>query len=164
MAKKFNAVGLPLAGLEIQNESLSSRILHEVLDVVRGLSSKLDSRATEVTNHNTEQSMKKLISFLALAMVLAMDKFECEEGGTCQLTDEQLGKLDAKLNELNSQHDADQQAIAERETTIAELREQVANLQKAPGEETKKVDETTGEDSPAATTSKDLYDSIKDII
>lgn len=164
MAKKFNAVGLPLAGLEIQNESLSSRILHEVLDAVRGLSSKLDSRATEVTNHNTEPSMKKLISFLALSMVLAMDKFECEEGGTCQLTDEQLGMLDAKLNELNAQHDADQQAIAERDTTIAELREQVANLQKAPGEETTKVDETTGEGAPAATTSKDLYDSIKDII
>jgi enoyl-CoA hydratase/carnithine racemase len=164
MAKKFNAVGLPLAGLEIQNESLSSRILHEVLDAIRALSSKLDSRATEVTNHNTEPSMKKFINFVALAMALAMDKLECEEGGTCQLTDEQLGALDSKMNELTSQHDADQQAIAERDTTIAELREQVANLQKAPGEETTKVDETTGEEAPAATTSKDLYDSIKDII
>jgi hypothetical protein len=68
------------------------------------------------------------------------------------------------MNELTSQHAADQQAIDERDTTIAELREQVANLQKAPGEETTKVDETTGEEAPAATTSKDLYDSIKDII
>ena len=50
------------------------------------------------------------------------------------------------------------------EEKIAELREQVANLQKAPGEETTKVDETTGEDAPAATTSKDLFDSIKDIL
>ena len=99
-----------------------------------------------------------------LIMVLAMDKFECEEGGSCQLTDEQLKKLDSKINELNSQHDADQQAIAERDTTIAELREQVANLQKAPGDETNKVDETNGEEVPAATTSKDMFDSIKDIL
>ena len=108
--------------------------------------------------------MKKLISFLALAMALSMEKLECEEGGTCQLTDQQLGTLDSRLNELISQHDADQQAIVERETTIAELREQVANLQQAPGDETAKVDETVGEETPVATTSKNLYDSIKDII
>ena len=108
--------------------------------------------------------MKKIINFVALAVALSMAKMECEEGGSANLTEEQLRTLDSKINELNAQHDADQQAIVERDTTIAELREQVANLQKAPGEETKKVDETTGEGAPAATTSKDLYDSIKDII
>lgn len=161
MAKKFNAVGLPLAGLEIQNESTNTRILHEVLDTVRGLCSKLDSQANEVTNHNTEPSMKKLFNFVALATALAMDKLECEEGGMCQLTDEQLGKLDSKLNELTSQHDADQLAIAERDTTIAELREQVANLEAAPGDEDKKI-EDDGEATPV--NSMDMYNSIKDII
>lgn len=167
VATRFNALGLTLNGLEIQPDRPGFGMkLQELLDGLRGIRDLLlDKKSNSETNqHNEEKSMKKLISFLALAMVLAMDKFECEEGGTCQLTDEQLGKLDAKLNELNAQHDADQQAIAERDTTIAELREQVANLQKAPGEETTKVDETTGEDAPAATTSKDLYDSIKDII
>lgn len=161
MAQRFNVVGLPLAGLEIQSENVSTRILHEVLETVRSLSSKLDSQATEVTNHNIEPSMKKFINFVALAVALAMDKLECEEGGTCQLTDEQLGTLDSKLNELTSQHDADQQAIAERDTTIAELREQVANLQAAPGDDDKKI-EDDGEEAPV--NSLDMYNSIKDII
>ena len=161
MAKKFNAVGLPLAGLEIQNESASSRILHELLDMVRGLSSKLDSQEKEVTTHNNETSMTNLFNFVALAVALALDKLECEEGGTCQLTDEQLGTLDSKLNELTSQHDADQLAIAERDSTIAELSEQVANLQAAPGEEDKKI-EDDGEETPV--NSLDMYNSIKDIL
>lgn len=162
MAKKFNAVGLPLAGLEIQHEGSSSRILHEVLDAVRGLTSKLDSQANkEVTNHNNEPSMKKFINFVALALALAMDKLECEEGGTCQLTDEQLGRIDSKLNELTSQHDDDLKAIAERDSTIAELREQVANLQEAPGDEDKKI-EDDGEETPV--NSLELFNSIKDIV
>ena len=170
LAKKFNAVGLPLAGLEIQPDGHGLGLsLQQIMDGLRSIREILspgkskESKQTENTNQ-PQPEMKKLISFMALAMALAMDKLECEEGGTCQLTEEQLGKLDSKLTELTSQHDADQQAIAERDTTIAELREQVANLQKAPGEETKKVDETSGEGAPAAVTSKDLYDSIKDII
>jgi len=167
VVKRFNALGLTLNGLEIQPDRPGFGLkLQELLDGLRGIRDLLlDKKSNSETNqHNEVKSMKKLISFLALAMVLAMDKLECEEGGTCQLTDEQLGKLDSKINELNAQHDADQQAIAARDTTIAELREQIANLQKAPGEETTKVDETTGEGTPAATTSKDLYDSIKEIL
>ena len=167
VATRFNALGLTLNGLEVQPDRPGFGMkLQELLDGLRGIRDLLlDKKSNSETNqHNEVKSMKKLISFLALAMVLSMDKFECEEGGTCQLTDEQLGQLDSKINELNSQHDADQQAIAERDTTIAELREQVANLQKAPGDETKKVDETNGEEVPAATTSKALYDSVKDII
>ena len=105
--------------------------------------------------------MKKFINFVALALALAMDKLECEEGGTCQLTDEQLGRIDSKLNELTSQHDDDLKAIAERDSTIAELREQVANLQEAPGDEDKKI-EDDGEETPV--NSLELFNSIKDIV
>ena len=69
--------------------------------------------------------MKKIINFVALAVALSMAKMECEEGGSANLSEEQLRTLDSKINELNAQHDADQQAIAERDTTIAELRETI---------------------------------------
>ena len=170
LAKKFNAAGLPLSGLEIQPDGHGLGLcMQQIMDGFRSIRELLSpgkGAESKQTNHTNQPQpeMKKLISFIALAMVLAMDKLECEEGGTCQLTDEQLRTLDSKITELNSQHDADQQAIDERDTTIAELREQVANLQKAPGDETPKVDGTTGEETPAATTSKDLYDSIKDIL
>lgn len=165
VAKRFNALGLTLNGLEIQPDRPGFGLkLQAILDGVGAIRDLLTGRKSETNQHNQEPSMKKFINFVALAMVLSMNKFECEEGSTCQLTDEQLKTLDSKINELNSQHDADQQAVVERDTTIAELREQIANLQKAPGDETKKVDETTGEKTPAAVTSKSLYDSIKDII
>ena len=167
VAKRFNALGLTMNGLEIQPDRPGFGLkLQDILDGIRGIRDLLTGKKSdsETKPHNEEKSMKKIINFVALAVALSMAKMECEEGGSANLTEEQLRTLDSKINELNAQHDADQQAIAERDTTIAELREQVANLQKAPGEETKKVDETTGEDAPAATTSKDLYDSIKDII
>lgn len=168
VARRFNALGLTLNGLETQPERAGFGFrVQEIMDGLRGIRDLLLSRKDghhNESNHNNETRMKKFINFVALALALSMAKLECEEGGTCQLTDQQLGTLDSKMNELTSQHDADQQAIAERDTTIAELREQVANLQKAPGEDTGKVDETSGEEAPAATTSKDLYDSIKDII
>ena len=165
VAKRFNALGLTLNGLEIQPDRPGFGLkLQAILDGVGVIRDLLTGKKSETNQHNQEPSMKKFINFVALAMALSMAKLECEEGGTCQLTDEQLGALDSKMNELTSQHDADQQAIAERDTTIAELREQIANLQKAPGEETTKVDETTGEEAPAAATSKALFDSIKDII
>lgn len=167
VAKRFNSLGLTLNGLEIQPDRPGIGLkLQAILDGVGAIRDLLTGKKSdsETNQHNQEQSMKKILNFVALALVLSMAKLECEEGGTCQLTDEQLGTLDSKINELTSQHDADQQTIAERDTTIAELREQIANLQKAPGEETGKVDETTGEEAPAAVTSKSLYDSIKDII
>lgn len=168
VARRFNALGLTLNGLEVQPDRPGFGLkLQAILDGVGAIRDLLTGKKSnsETNQHNQEKSMKKkILNFIALAMALSMAKLECEEGGTCQLTDEQLGVLDSRMNELTSQHDADQTAIAERDATIAELRKQVANLQKAPGEETGKVDETTGEDAPAAATSKDLYDSIKDII
>ena len=169
LAKKFNAAGLPLSGLEIQPDGHGLGLaLQSILDGLRSIRDLLapgkECKQTNHTNQNPPE-MKKLISFLALAVALSMEKLECEEGGTYQLTDQQLGTLDSKLNELTSQHDADQQAIAERDTTIAELREQIANLQKAPGDETAKVDEAKGQTAPASTAqSKELFDSIKDIL
>ena len=89
--------------------------------------------------------MKKVL-FTVLAAVLALDKLECEEGGTCQLTDEQLGKLEAHVKELTDAKAAQQQQLDEREQTINNLKTQLEEkdaeiqaLAKKPAEETKQV-------------------------
>ena len=88
--------------------------------------------------------MKK--SFMMLASLLMLQTLECEEGGTCQLTDEQLGTLEAKVKELTDAKADALQQIAQRDADIKALKEQleakdaeVKAMGAKPAEETKQV-------------------------
>ena len=93
--------------------------------------------------------------------MLKVDSLASKDGSVT-LTAEQMQAIEYRLNELESQHSDDANTIAERDNTINNLEQQVKNLQEAPADETNKVDEADTDNQPR--TSKDMFNSIKDLI
>ena len=94
--------------------------------------------------------MKKTFAFIAAVLALAV--FECEEGGSATLTDEQLGKLDDHLKDLQGKLDEANQNVASRDKEIQALKAQIAAKDaeiaeqgKKPAGETKQVNNKGGE-------------------
>ena len=102
--------------------------------------------------------MKKTFAFIAAVLALAV--FECEEGGSATLTDEQLGKLDDHLKDLQGKLDEANQNVASRDQEIKRLKDEIASkdaeiaaLGKKPAADSKQVnneggDETTDDTNP----------------
>ena len=161
LVKKFNAAGLPLTGLEIQPER--GGLLQSILDSLKSIKDMLipkdklatcdDDTSTIIVNMEKE--------FKTVASVLKVDTLASQDGKVT-LTTDQLQAIEDRLNELESQHTDDANTIAERDNTINTLEQQVKNLQQAPADETKKVDEASAENTPM--NSKEMYNSIKDLI
>ena len=93
--------------------------------------------------------------------MLKVDSLASKDGSVT-LTAEQMQAIEDRLNELDSRHSDDANTIAERDNTINTLEQQVKNLQEAPADETNKVDEADTDNQPR--TSKDMFNSIKDLI
>jgi len=160
LAKKFNAAGLPLTGLEIQPDGGS--FARSILDSLKSIK---DILTPKPKNSAVEEHSTKLITMneelIKVNALLAVESLTFEDGKIA-LTEDQMKAVENRLNELESQHDADVNTIAERDNTISELTEQVAALQAAPADETSVVDEASVENHPV--TSKDLFNNIKDLI
>ena len=111
--------------------------------------------------------MKKKV-FALLAAVLCIQTLECEEGGTCQLTEEQLGKLEDHINTLQGKIDESNSAIAQRDQTIADLQSQIrdkdaeiAALGKKPADDSKQVNNEGGKTTVTETNElKDFCDDM----
>jgi len=162
LAKKFNAAGLPLNGLEIQPDN-GGKALRHIFDALKSIKDL-------ITTNNSNQaaidsSTKNIITmkFEILCALLAVESFNSEEGQVT-LTADQLQAIENRLNELQSQHTADADAIAERDNTIAALNEQIENLQAQPADETNMVDEASEENLVAPVNSIDMFNQIKDIL
>lgn len=161
LAKKFNAAGLPLTGLEIQPER--GGLLNSILDSLKAIKDIITPKEKLATcDEDTSTiivNMEK--EFKTVASVLKVDTLASKDGKVI-LTTDQLQAIEDRLNDLESQHSDDVNTIAERDKTINSLEQQVQNLQMAPADETKKVDEASADNKPM--TSKDMYNSIKDLI
>lgn len=161
LAKKFNAAGLPLTGLEIQPER--GGVLQSIFDSLKAIKDIISPKDKLATcNEDTSTiivNMEK--EFKTVASVLKVDTLASKDGKV-NLTTDQLQAIEDRLNDLESQHSDDVNTIAERDKTINSLEKQVKNLQMAPADETKKVDEASADNKPM--TSKDMYNSIKDLI
>lgn len=161
LAKKFNAAGLPLTGLEIQPER--GGLLNSILDSLKAIKDIITPKEKLATcDEDTSTiivNMEK--EFKTVASVLKVDTLASKDGKV-NLTTDQLQAIEDRLNDLESQHSDDVNTIAERDNTINSLEKQVKNLQMAPADETKKVDEASADNKPM--TSKDMYNSIKDLI
>ena len=161
LARKFNAAGLPLTGLEIQPDS-SAFGLHTILDTLKAIKDMLTPKNKLAACDDTSTNQKIMDKeFKTVASVLKVDSLASKDGSVT-LTADQLQAIEDRLNELESQHSDDASTIAERDNTINTLEQQVKNLQEAPADETKKVDEASADNKPM--TSKDMYNSIKDLI
>lgn len=160
LAKKFNAAGLPLTGLEIQPER--GGLLNSILDSLKAIKDIITPKEKLAACDDTSTNQKIMDKeFKTVASVLKVDSLASKDGSVT-LTADQLQAIEDRLNDLESQHSDDVNTIAERDETINSLEQQVQNLQKAPADETKKVDEASADNKPM--TSKEMYNSIKDLI
>lgn len=161
IAKKFNAAGLPLTGLEIQPER--GGLLQSIFDSLKAIKDMISPKDKLATcNEDTSTiivNMEK--EFKTVASVLKVDTLASQDGSVT-LTADQMQAIEDRLNALESQHSDDANTIAERDNTINALEQQVQNLQAAPADETSKVDEADTDNQPR--TSKDMFNSIKDLI
>ena len=155
------AEGIPLPNVP-EDENDEHGILARLKEFLRGL--------TPSSNEPTNQilgTMKKV--FALLAAVLCIQTLECEEGGTCQLTDEQLGTLEDHIKTLQDQKKVAEDKVTQQETEIADLKAQlkakddeIADLGKKPAEETHQVNNNEGGDSTGTETNelKDYCDDM----
>ena len=155
------AEGIPLPNVP-EDENDEHGILARLKEFLRGL--------TPSNNEPTNQilgTMKKV--FALLAAVLCIQTLECEEGGTCQLTDEQLGTLEDHIKTLQDQKKVAEDKVTQQETEIADLKAQlqakddeIADLGKKPAEETHQVNNNEGGDSTGTETNelKDYCDDM----
>lgn len=161
LAKKFNAAGLPLTGLEIQPDR--GGMLQSIFDSLKAIKDMISPKDKLATcNENTSTiivNMEK--EFKTVASVLKVDTLASQDGSVT-LTADQMQAIEDRLNALESQHSDDANTIAERDNTINDLEQQVKNLQAAPADETNKVDEADTDNQPR--NSKDMFNSIKDLI
>ena len=161
LAKKFNAAGLPLAGLEIQPERGSA--LQSIFDSLKAIKELITRKekpaASDERSGTTIVNMEK--EFKTVASLLRVETLASQDGAVT-LTADQIQAIEDRLNELESQHTADARTIDERDRTIDTLEQQVKNLQMAPAAETGKVDEAQEASLPRD--SKEMFNTIKDLI
>ena len=147
-----------LTGLEIQPDGGILRNITESLKSIKELLTPKHQDSIEI------KSIKLFTmneDFACVRNLLAVDSLT-ENEGKLELTPEMLQTIENRLNELESQVNANADAMAERDNTIAALNEQIANLQAAPADETTQVDEATEDNAPV--NALDMYNQIKDII
>lgn len=162
LARKFNAAGLPLTGLEIQPDSAAFG-LHTILDSLKAIKDMLTPK-NKLAACDDDTSTKLVImehKFTNVASLLNLEAIAMTDG-CATLTADQLQAIEDRLNELQSQRKADAETIAERDNTINSLNEQVRNLQQAPADTTAKVDEASADNRPV--NSKEMFNQIKDLI
>ena len=161
LARKFNAAGLPLTGLEIQPDSTAFGF-HTVLESLKAIKDMLTPKNKLAACDDT--STKLVImdkKFTNVASLLNLEAIAITDG-SATLTADQLQAIEDRLNKLQSQHQADADTIAKRDKTISELEAQVKNLQQAPADTTAKVDEASADNRPM--NSKEMFNQIKDLI
>ena len=131
------AHGIPMPDLPVDDEKQS--LLHQFKEFLRKVYPNESIKQT--TNTTT---MKKTFAFVAA--VLALAAFECEEGGSVEMTCDQLKDIDDRLKCLTDQAEADKATIAQHTATIDNLKAQLeakdAELQamaKKPAEDTQQV-------------------------
>lgn len=162
LAKKFNAAGLPLNGLEIQPDNGGIALRH-IIDAFKLIKDSITLNNSNQAAIDSSTKNNITMKFEILCALLAVDSFNSEEGQVT-LTADQLQAIENRLNELQSQHTADADAIAERDNTIAALNEQIENLQAQPADETNRVDEASEDNNVAPVNSLEMYNQIKDLL
>ena len=154
------AEGIPMPNVPMEEDD-ERGLLSRLKEFLRGL-----YPSNEPTNQILSTMKKKV--FALLAAVLCIQTLECEEGGTCQLTEEQLGKLEDHINTLQGKIDESNSAIAQRDQTIADLQSQIrdkdaeiAALGKKPADDSKQVNNEGGKTTVTETNElKDFCDDM----
>lgn len=168
--------GIPMPNLPLEEEGQGE----EDAGWLARLKEFLRKQYGQITNQQTDEKIKMKKTFMFIAAVLALQAFECEEGGKIEMTCDQLKALDDRLKALNDQAEADKATIAQHTAAIDDFKAQLTAktdelaakttelnaktaeltaLQKQPAGESKQVTENNnageGEESPMAQYYKD---------
>ena len=111
------AHGIPMPDLPVDDGKQS--LLHQIKEFLRKVYPNESNKKTT----NTATAMKKTFAFIAA--VLALDTFECEEGGKVEMSCDQLKAIDDRLKCLTDQTEADQATITQHTATIDDLKAQL---------------------------------------
>lgn len=114
------------------------------------------------SNKNSTTMKKK---FNSVGKVLGKEDFGTADDGTVAITGDEMQKVEDHVASLESTIADRDTTIAERDNSIAELNQQVENLQKLPGDKSDTiVDNDTDEVLATASSSKNMFNKIKDIL
>lgn len=114
------------------------------------------------SNKNSTTMKKK---FNSVGKVLGKEDFGTADDGTVAITGDEMQKVEDYVASLESTIADRDTTIAERDNSIAELNQQVENLQKLPGDKSDTiVDNDTDEVLATASSSKNMFNKIKDIL
>lgn len=115
------AEGIPMPDVPIEEEIETSGLFARLKEFLR---KQYSHKTEDFSNLKNEANMKK--AFMFIAAVLALQAFECEEGGKAELTCDQLDKLDGHLKDLKDQLEAKSADITQRDQQINDLKAQLA--------------------------------------
>ena len=141
LREKFNAFNLPLQGIErtespVENQS----ILAKMFEMLRSLVSAKQEPSPEVTNEISNE-MTENLQFAAIMNVLGVESLQASADGSITLNAEQMQSINDRINTLISDVDTTASENAAFINEIVELKEQVKNLQKMPGDTTAELHE-----------------------
>ncbi len=132
------AEGIPMPNLPMDDDD-ERGLFSRFKEFLRGI------YTTKETTNQVLSTMKKKL-FSVIAAILAVETFECEEGGCASLTDEQLTTLENHINALQGQVDEAHTQMVERDKVIEGLKAQIvakdaeiADLSKQPAAATQQV-------------------------
>ena len=155
------AEGIPVPNVPMEEDADERGLLGRLKEFLRGLYSN-----NETTNQVLSTMKKKVFS--VLAAILALETFECEEGGSASMTDEQLAKLEDHINDLKGKLDEANNTVASRDKEIKRLKDEIASkdveiaeLGKKPAGETKQVNNKGGEATETKT--NEIADYCNDV-
>lgn len=161
MQSKFNAFGISTAGLEVEAtpaEQPHTSLLDTIADSLQSNNEDADNTIHPTINNQPEM---KTYKFSAVDTLLKLDVGltpDCD--GEVTISAEHMELVNNQLETLTADVAAKDNTIAENNKVIAELREQVQNLQNGPGAETAEIEDGGKEDYSSST----LYNDIKDYL
>ena len=156
-------MGLPIDNLDFEDEAPSwfARFMATFTGKKKADNSgtnenaeQLDKQNDNGEKHNTITMKKK---FDSIGKVLNKEEFATAEDGAVTITGEEMQKVEDHMSSLENSN-------SEKDATIADLKKQIENLKKLPGDTTDDVyPDVEDNNLKVASESKKLFDNVKDI-
>lgn len=165
--RKFNAIGLSTLGLSVDDEAAGQPRKTLIGKIVDSLFSKdaADVLPVDVSNSSSNQNQKplmKIYKFSAVDKLLKLDVgLAADADGYVSVKADEMESIDRNLASLSDDIAKKDEAIEANEKIIAQLREQVKNLQDGPGDDTTDIED---DGAVEKFDSSDMYDFVKNML
>lgn len=148
LKNKFNAFGLSTAGIV---ETAQDKHADDTSD-------------DPVKSNPQTQPMNKKKKFTKVENLLALQDITADNDGYVSVTEEQFENINSRLETLESENDSLKTNISKKDAEITDLKNQVENLKKAPGDESGDVVVENPAGTEDSFSAHDVYNQIKSIL